>query len=65
MTEIRCRYNLALAQKMLKDQQQNQQNQDQNQDQNKSSDRPGGREGSGLILRDKSTKKSDAFLESD
>ncbi|MBX9189746.1 tetratricopeptide repeat protein [Bacteroides sp. K03] len=29
------RYNLALAQKMLKDQQQNQQNQDQNQDQNK------------------------------
>lgn len=28
------RYNLALAQKMLKDQQQNQQNQDQNQDQN-------------------------------
>lgn len=29
------RYNLALAQKLLKDQQQNQQNQDQNQDQNK------------------------------
>ena len=29
------RYNLALAQKMLKDQQQKQQNQDQNQDQNK------------------------------
>lgn len=29
------RYNLALAQKMLKDQQQDQQNQDQNQDQNK------------------------------
>ena len=29
------RYNLALAQKMLKDQQQNKQNQDQNQDQNK------------------------------
>lgn len=29
------RYNLALAQKMLKDQQQNQQNQDQNQNQNK------------------------------
>ena len=29
------RYNLALAQKMLKDQEQNQQNQDQNQDQNK------------------------------
>lgn len=29
------RYNLALAQKMLKDQQQNQQNQDQNKDQNK------------------------------
>ena len=29
------RYNLALAQKMLKDQQQNQQNQDQKQDQNK------------------------------
>ena len=29
------RYNLALAQTMLKDQQQNQQNQDQNQDQNK------------------------------
>lgn len=29
------RYNLALAQKMLKDQQHNQQNQDQNQDQNK------------------------------
>lgn len=29
------RYNLVLAQKMLKDQQQNQQNQDQNQDQNK------------------------------
>lgn len=29
------RYNLALAQKMLKDQQQNQQNQDQSQDQNK------------------------------
>ena len=32
------RYNLALAQKMLKDQQQNQQNQDQNQDQNKQND---------------------------
>ena len=31
----KTRYNLALAQKMLKDQQQNQQNQDQNQDQNK------------------------------
>lgn len=29
------RYNLALAQKLLKDQEQNQQNQDQNQDQNK------------------------------
>ena len=29
------RYNLALAQKLLRDQQQNQQNQDQNQDQNK------------------------------
>ena len=29
------RYNLALAQKLLKDQQQNQQNQDQNQDQDK------------------------------
>ena len=32
------RYNLALAQKLLKDQQQNQQNQDQNQDQNKQND---------------------------
>ena len=32
------RYNLALAQKLLKDQQQNQQNQDQNQDQNKEND---------------------------
>lgn len=34
-TDDETRYNLALAQKMLKDQQQNQQNQDQNQDQNK------------------------------
>lgn len=34
-TDHETRYNLALAQKMLKDQQQNQQNQDQNQDQNK------------------------------
>ena len=33
-TDDETRYNLALAQKMLKDQQQNQQNQDQNQDQN-------------------------------
>ena len=33
------RYNLALAQKMLKDQQ-NQQNQDQNQDQNKDQQQP-------------------------
>ena len=33
------RYNLALAQKMLKDQQQNKQNQDQNQDQNKDQQR--------------------------
>ncbi|WP_291596904.1 tetratricopeptide repeat protein [Bacteroides sp.] len=32
-TDDETRYNLALAQKMLKDQQQNQQNQDQNQDQ--------------------------------
>ncbi len=34
-TDHETRYNLALAQKMLKDQEQNQQNQDQNQDQNK------------------------------
>ena len=34
-TDDETRYNLALAQKMLKDQQQNQQNQDQNEDQNK------------------------------
>lgn len=33
------RYNLALAQKMLKDQEQNQQNQDQNQDQNQNQDK--------------------------
>ena len=33
-TDEETRYNLALAQKMLKDQQQNQQNQDQQQDQN-------------------------------
>lgn len=32
------RYNLALAQKLLKDQQQNQQNQDQNQDQDQNKD---------------------------
>ena len=36
-TDHETRYNLALAQKMLKDQQ-NQQNQDQNQDQNKDQD---------------------------
>ena len=34
-TDDETRYNLALAQKMLKDQQQNQQNQDQNKDQQK------------------------------
>lgn len=34
-TDDETRYNLALAQKLLKDQQQNQQNQDQNNDQNK------------------------------
>nr|WP_294482065.1 tetratricopeptide repeat protein [uncultured Bacteroides sp.] len=34
-TDDETRYNLALAQKMLKDQQQNQQNQDQDQDKNK------------------------------
>lgn len=41
------RYNLALAQKLLKDQEQNQQNQDQNQDQNKEQEKRNRKERSG------------------